>query len=199
MRIIAGQFRGFPLVAPGGTTARPTTDRVRESLMSTLMSIRGDFDGAVVLDAFAGSGALGLEALSRGAERVVFYERDAAVFRTLIKNCKKCEERSESAQSIITRKADILKKPPHLVSAPFDLVFLDPPYSYDVQDVLGLVKHLSEQGLLIAEALVIYEHDTTCNLEAQCATLLAELQLNPVAHKKYGETVIDILQKNMAI
>ena len=67
MRIVAGEFKGRRLQAPKGQNTRPTTDRVRESLMSALASARGGFDGAVVLDAFAGSGALGLEALSRGA------------------------------------------------------------------------------------------------------------------------------------
>ncbi len=74
MRIIAGEWRGRPLAAPKGTDTRPTTDRVRESLMSALASERGGFEGAVVLDAFAGSGALGLEALSRGASCAHFFE-----------------------------------------------------------------------------------------------------------------------------
>ena len=72
MRIIAGEFRGRTLLAPKGDGTRPTTDRVRESVMSTVFSARGGFEDAMVLDAFAGSGALGLEALSRGAARAVF-------------------------------------------------------------------------------------------------------------------------------
>ena len=73
MRIIAGQWRGRTIFAPQGDTTRPTTDRVRESLMSSLASARGGFEGAIVLDAFAGSGALGLEALSRGASFAQFF------------------------------------------------------------------------------------------------------------------------------
>ena len=76
MRIIAGEFRGRKLDAPRGDGTRPTTDRVRESLMSALVSLRDGLDGAVVLDAFAGSGALSLEALSRGADTAVLCERD---------------------------------------------------------------------------------------------------------------------------
>ena len=76
MRIIAGEFRGRKLDAPKGDGTRPTTDRVRESLMSALVSLRDGLDGAVVLDAFAGSGALSLEALSRGADTAVLCERD---------------------------------------------------------------------------------------------------------------------------
>ncbi|MDR2721456.1 MAG: RsmD family RNA methyltransferase, partial [Coriobacteriaceae bacterium] len=76
MRIVAGEYKGRVLKAPSGQTARPTTDRVREALMSVLISARGTLDGAVVLDAFAGSGALGLEALSRGAAHVSFCEKN---------------------------------------------------------------------------------------------------------------------------
>ena len=76
MRIVAGEFRGRSIEAPRGENTRPTTDRVREALMSSLYSLRGGFEGAVVLDAFAGTGALGLEALSRGARSATFYEND---------------------------------------------------------------------------------------------------------------------------
>ena len=86
MRIIAGEFRGRTIKAPKGEGTRPTTDRVRESLMSSVNSARGGFEGAVVLDAFAGSGALGLEALSRGAANARFCERDGAAFKVVCAN-----------------------------------------------------------------------------------------------------------------
>ena len=86
MRIIAGEYRGRRLQAPKGDATRPTTDRVRESLMSALSSARGGFEGAVVLDAFAGSGALGLEALSRGAASAHFFEKDGVALRALCAN-----------------------------------------------------------------------------------------------------------------
>ena len=89
MRIIAGEFRGRTLLAPKGDGTRPTTDRVRESVMSTVFSARGGFEDAMVLDAFAGSGALGLEALSRGAARAVFYERAPEAVKVLQKNVEK--------------------------------------------------------------------------------------------------------------
>lgn len=86
MRVIAGEFRGRILDSPSADTTRPTTDRVRESLFSSLYSRTGGFDGLSVLDAFAGSGALGIEALSRGASHAVFFERDPAAVRVLESN-----------------------------------------------------------------------------------------------------------------
>ena len=88
MRIIAGEHRGRVLKAPKGDGTRPTTDRVRESLMSMLASARGGFEGAVVLDAFAGSGALALEALSRGADRACLVERDGAAAKVVEANAR---------------------------------------------------------------------------------------------------------------
>ena len=88
MWIIAGEFRGRTLKAPKGEGTRPTTDRVREAMMSTVHSARGGFDDAVVLDAFAGSGALGLEALSRGARSVQFCERGGEALRALNANVR---------------------------------------------------------------------------------------------------------------
>ena len=81
MRIIAGQWRGRKLIAPAGETTRPTADRTRETLFSMLVSRLGTFEGLRVADLFAGSGALGLEALSRGAAGCVFVEQDAAAIR----------------------------------------------------------------------------------------------------------------------
>ena len=83
MRVIAGDFKGRNLKAPTGMDTRPTTDRVKESFISSLISAYGSLEGAHVLDAFAGSGALGIECLSRGAESAVFFERDKAALEAL--------------------------------------------------------------------------------------------------------------------
>src|SRR3954452_19024733 len=85
MRVVAGSARGRPLIAPGGLTTRPTSDRVREAVFNALHSI-GALDGAQVLDPFAGSGALGIEALSRGAERVAFADIDPAARQAIEAN-----------------------------------------------------------------------------------------------------------------
>ena len=120
MRIIAGKWRGRPLEAPPGQGTRPTADRVRETLLSMLTSRLGNFEDLRVADLFAGSGALGLEALSRGAASATFVENDP------------------KAAAIIQRNAEKLGMPVQLLassalalprSEPFDLIFADPPYA----------------------------------------------------------------------
>src|SRR3954465_9875133 len=106
MRIIAGQWRGRPLVAPKGDATRPTADRTRETLFSMLVSRLGSFEGLSVADLFAGSGALGLEALSRGAASCIFVEQDAPAIRSLRQNIAalhaqpQCDVRAGSVLSL---------------------------------------------------------------------------------------------------
>jgi 16S rRNA (guanine966-N2)-methyltransferase len=122
MRIIAGRWRGRPLVAPPGAATRPTADRVREALFSMLVSRLGRFEGLRVADLFAGTGALGLEALSRGAAHCTFVERDRAALAALERNIA-----GLGAQSLSEIRAGAVERvaaPPE----PFDLVFMDPPY-----------------------------------------------------------------------
>ena len=186
MRIIAGQFRGRTLAAPKGDGTRPTTDRVRESLMSAVFSQRGGFEDAVVLDAFAGSGALGLEALSRGAARAVFYERAPEAVKVLQKNVEKMG--LEPRRATVTR-ADVLERAPQFSRPSFDLVFLDPPYAYAAADVLGMVAGLV--GVAASDALVVYEHALASNDEAAAAA--AECGFELASRKKYGDTTVDVL------
>ncbi|MFA7594956.1 MAG: 16S rRNA (guanine(966)-N(2))-methyltransferase RsmD [Novosphingobium sp.] len=122
MRIIAGEWRGRKLDAPQGETTRPTADRTRETLFSMLTSRIGSFEGLLVADLFAGSGALGLEALSRGAAEAIFVENDAAALRVLRANIAalgaqaRCDVRAVSVLAL-----GPAKRPP-------DLLLLDPPY-----------------------------------------------------------------------
>lgn len=122
MRIISGQWRSRPLIAPKGDTTRPTADRTRETLFSMLTSRLGSFEELRVLDLFAGSGALGLEALSRGAASCTFVEQDAAALKALETNIDKlgakavCDVRRSSALSL----GSAIK--------PFDVIMMDPPY-----------------------------------------------------------------------
>lgn len=122
MRIIAGEWRGRPIAAPAGDVTRPTADRTRETLFSMLVSRLGTFEGLRCADLFAGSGALGLEALSRGAAHVTFVENDMAAVKIIQANLAKlgATDRAE------VRLTSALKLPP---SAPFDLILADPPYS----------------------------------------------------------------------
>jgi len=121
MRIIAGEWRGRPLVAPKGDTTRPTADRTRETLFSMLASRLGSFEDLAVGDFFAGSGALGLEALSRGAASCIFVEQDRAALDAIRANAEKLGiERPD------IRATSVLSLGP--APAPLDLLMMDPPY-----------------------------------------------------------------------
>lgn len=120
MRIISGQWRGRPLVAPKGEATRPTADRTREALFSMLTSRLGSFEGLAVADLFAGSGALGLEALSRGAGSCIFVEQDREAVTALRANAEKLGIRPDLRQTSVLA----LGRAP----APLDLVMMDPPY-----------------------------------------------------------------------
>lgn len=122
MRIIAGEWRGRKLQAPAGDATRPTADRTRETLFSMLLSRLGSFEGLAVADLFAGSGALGLEALSRGAASCLFVEQDAAAIRALRANIAALRVQVGGQ----VRATSVLALGP--AKAPLDLLFLDPPY-----------------------------------------------------------------------
>ena len=120
MRIVAGQWRGRPLVAPKGDATRPTADRTRETLFSMLLSRIGSFEGLTVGDFFAGSGALGFEALSRGAASCIFVEQDRAAIDAILANGDKLGLRPDIHQSSVLSLGPAQK--------PLDLIFMDPPY-----------------------------------------------------------------------
>lgn len=122
MRIIAGEWRGRKLVAPEGDTTRPTADRTRETLFSMLTSRLGAFEGIKVADFFAGSGALGLEALSRGAAHCLFVDQDPAAIRAIRRNITNLHAQSRCD----VRAGSVLSLGP--AKEPLDLVLLDPPY-----------------------------------------------------------------------
>ncbi len=182
------------LKAPKGDGTRPTTDRVREALMSVVASARGGFDGAVVLDAFAGSGALGLEAASRGAALVHFFERDGAALRTLSDNVKTLgiETVGCGARARLHRD-DVLKKPPVHVRPAFDVVFLDPPYALDPTKAAALIDALADAGALAADAFVLYEYAKSA--ERDVLEAFASLQWEPVSEKRYGDTGVALFER----
>ena len=152
MRIIAGAWRGRALLAPLGATTRPTADRVRQALFDRLMHApwagRAAIEGARVLDAFAGTGALGLEALSRGAAHATFIENNRAALATLRANIAAC--RAEDRCTVLP--ADALRPPP---GAGCRLLFLDPPYGANLvpQAVTALVtaSWIGQGTLIVAE------------------------------------------------
>jgi 16S rRNA (guanine966-N2)-methyltransferase len=120
VRIIAGQWRGRAIVAPKGEATRPTADRTREALFSMLASRLGSFDDLAVADLFAGSGALGLEALSRGAKTCLFVEQNKPALDSLRANAAKFGVRPD------IRAASVMTLGP--APAPLDLIMMDPPY-----------------------------------------------------------------------
>jgi 16S rRNA (guanine(966)-N(2))-methyltransferase RsmD len=176
MRVIAGELGGRRLQAPRGRATRPTADRVREALFSMLWPLAG----SSVLDLFAGSGALGIEALSRGAEQAVFVERDVAALRSLEANLAALGLAPPRAQA---RGAEALAA---LRSArdrkeTYDLVFIDPPYS-EARDWGPELSALLPQ-LLRPAARVVVESDRREPLE---------LELGLERERRYGDTSIRI-------
>lgn len=162
MRIVAGELRGRSFKAPVGRDTRPTTDRIRESIFSAAYSQLGSFDGLRVLDLYAGSGALGLEALSRGAASVTGVESSPVAARTLLDNVGSLG----LADRYTLLRRDALKSAAAIAqSGPFDLVFADPPYAVAAPHVLGLLGELAHRSALSTGALVVYEHDARSILE----------------------------------
>lgn len=141
MRVIAGELRGRRLASPPGRTARPATDRVREAIFNSLQS-QGALEDARVLDLFAGSGAMGIEALSRGARHVTFVERDRAVRRTVERNLDALGLGARTR--VVGTSADrFLEEDPGW----FDVALLDPPYAFD--DWVGLIARVRARVLVV--------------------------------------------------
>ncbi|MCI2395502.1 16S rRNA (guanine(966)-N(2))-methyltransferase RsmD [Aliiroseovarius sediminis] len=183
MRIIAGRFRGLTLASVGkgdaGAHLRPTSDRVRESLFSMLTGGRfGDpVEGAKVLDLFAGTGALGLEALSRGAAHVTFVD-DGRKAQTLIhENIAKCR----CADQVTVLKRDATRLPG---GSPYDLIFLDPPYGKGLGE--KALDAASKGGWIAPNALIVWE---------ESATIAPPDGVTLLDTRQYGDTVISVLRR----
>lgn len=157
MRIIAGAWRGRTLVTPKGDDTRPTADRTREALFSMLTSRLGSFEGLRVADLFAGTGALGLEALSRGAAHCTFVEQDRLALEALKANMAKLgangDVRAGSALAL-----------GHAVQA-FDLILMDPPYMTDAGSVA--LDKLARQGWIAPATLISIETSKKENVAVQ--------------------------------
>jgi 16S rRNA (guanine966-N2)-methyltransferase len=151
-RIIGGAAGGRRVAVPPGTGTRPTADRVREALFSSLESEFGSFHGLAVLDLYAGSGAIGLEALSRGAARVVLVESDRRAAEVITANVR----------AIGLPGAKVLTRPVEKVAAgeslgPFDLVYTDPPYKLETAELQDVLTELAANGWLAEDAVVVVE------------------------------------------
>ncbi|MEO7327344.1 MAG: 16S rRNA (guanine(966)-N(2))-methyltransferase RsmD [Minicystis sp.] len=150
MRIIAGIYRGRRLIAPAGLETRPTSDRVREAVFSSL----GPLIGATVLDLYAGTGALGIESLSRGAERVVFVEEARAALTALRTNLETLDLKAKTKVLAIP----VARAPgPAGKEGPYHLLFADPPYA-DLGEVPTVVEALIAAGGIVPGGRVVVEH-----------------------------------------
>jgi 16S rRNA (guanine966-N2)-methyltransferase len=151
-RIIGGEVGGRRIKAPPGDRTRPTSDRVREALFSAIDSALGSLQGLRFLDVYAGSGAVGIEARSRGAGLVTLVERDrrsAAVIRENVRTLG-----LHNVDVVVAAAARALGQPPR---APYDVVFLDPPYDVPVDEVVEVLHALRRHDWLSAKALVVVE------------------------------------------
>jgi 16S rRNA (guanine966-N2)-methyltransferase len=155
-RVIAGEAGGRRLAVPAGRDTRPTSDRAREGLFATISSMLGSLDGMRVLDLYAGSGAIGLEALSRGAGHVLLVESGARAARVIAQNIEAIG--LPGAVLAAERVERVLARGPE--QGPYDVVFADPPYALADADVARVLSLLAEQGWLAPGALVIVERAT---------------------------------------
>lgn len=179
MRIIGGNFKGRRITAPEGTIARPTTDRVRESVFNILEHGLKPCEDARVLDLFAGSGALGLEALSRGASYVLFVEEHSAARAAIRTNMDAIGLMGRCR--IFRRDATKMGPLPGKIAAPFDLVFCDPPYGRGLGE-LALTDALNNDWIANDAAVVL---ETGAN---ESPVLPESFQLTD--ERPYGDSII---------
>jgi len=187
MRIVGGKWRGRAIEAPDGRdVTRPTTDRTREQMASMVLSAFDlDLSGVTVLDAFAGSGAIGLEMLSRGADGCTFIDADRKAAARVRRNVSTLG--AEALCTIVTGDAFKVASRRMLPRAPFSLVVLDPPYALDAGEVTRLVCELSESGQLCEGAVILYER-------ASSGEGLSLEGAQVVKSKVHGTTAVDLLR-----
>jgi 16S rRNA (guanine966-N2)-methyltransferase len=154
--VIAGEAGGRRLAVPAGRDTRPTSDRAREGLFATIVSIVGPLTGARVLDLYAGSGAVGLEALSRGAEHVLLVESGARAGRVIRENIEAIG--LTGAEVVTDRVERVLARGPG--GDRYDIVFADPPYALAGEEVSAMLMALTDRGWLAPGALAIVERAT---------------------------------------
>lgn len=184
MRIIAGTYRSRSIITPKGDGTRPTTDRARESLFN-ILSHNFDLEDATVLDLFAGSGAFGFEALSRGASHVTFIEKDRKALEAISENIQALDV--EKVVSVV--KLDVYKWL-SAASGAYDLIFADPPYDEE-RTLAKLPDILFSSGLLLPDSIVICEHRAG-------SSVIAPPQVVILREVTVGEAQFTLLRKHKA-
>ena len=177
-RVIAGTARGRRLAVPAGRDTRPTSDRAREGLFATVGALLGPLEGLRVADLFAGSGAVGLEALSRGAACALLVESHPRAVKVIRRNIDTLG--LPGAHLVADRVERLLRRPP---DEPYDLIFLDPPYALPDATVTGLLEALRDHGWPAEDALVVVERS------ARGPALRWPEGYAPQRDRRYGEAV----------
>ncbi|MGN1207881.1 MAG: 16S rRNA (guanine(966)-N(2))-methyltransferase RsmD [Christensenellales bacterium] len=178
MRIIAGKYKYKKLNEFNVATTRPTSDKVREAEFDMIRF----FDDAICLDLFAGTGALGIEALSRGASKCYFVEENINIYKILVKNFKEVNVESSCINAL---RCDFMKalKGYKAKQIKFDIIFVDPPYKTNLAE--RAIFFILNNNLLADDGIICWEHDKTKLEEIQ--------KFNILKHKKYGSTYLTIL------
>lgn len=176
MRIIAGSLKGMRLSPPTGNKVRPTTDKVKESIFNIIM---GYVENAVVVDLFAGTGNLGLEAISRGAAKCYFGDRSKESMALVKKNIASCKVQDKSV-TILGDYTFVLNKIPEKA----DVIFLDPPYA--VGAIEECLQAISQSGILSEEGIVVTEHNSKEPLPQRVGSLYKEKE------RRYGSVGITV-------
>ena len=183
VRVVSGICKGRPLKAVPGNTTRPTTDKVKEALFNMIGPY---FEGGIGLDLFAGSGGLGLEALSRGMEKVIFIDREPKAIQVIHENIKACkfEENTEVYRNDADRALRALIKR----EICFDYIFLDPPYKK--QQIVSLMEKMDKQDIVKSDGIVVCEHSFDVVLPEKVG------RFTEIKHEQYGMIAVTIYSRN---
>ncbi|KIL44771.1 16S rRNA (guanine(966)-N(2))-methyltransferase RsmD [Jeotgalibacillus soli] len=179
MRVISGEKKGIHLKAVSGINTRPTTDKVKESIFNVIGPY---FSGGWGLDLFAGSGGLGIEALSRGMERVIFIDRDKNAIQTIKSNIERCGYQDQS--EVFRNDAERALKAVSKRNIKFSCIFLDPPYR--LQKLALLLELIDEFGILEKNGVIMCEHDSEVSLPESIGSLTC------IKGETYGVSAVSI-------
>jgi len=183
VRIISGTARGTQLATFSGAEIRPTSDRVRGAIFSILTSRVGSFNQLKILDIFAGTGAMGLEALSRGAASVIFIDKGQQAQKLIERNCQRCKL-GHTPQIINDSAPTALTK---LQGQQFDVIFMDPPYNKDL--IPEIIQLIEQYKLLADNGIICAEEDKKAIVPTQLGTIIQADQ------RQYGNTAIYLFTK----
>lgn len=183
MRVVGGSGKGKRLYSPGSDNVRPTTDQVKEAIFNILPPL----DGKYFLDLFAGSGGVGIEALSRGAEFVAFVEKNAYVSRHIKKNIDACRFQDRSA--ILTMEVKTGVKVMQNKGFSFDVIFLDPPYDNDL--IEATLEAINYSNILLEDGEIIVQRSIREKTELDKMSFLIQID-----ERKYGDTILSFFNLN---